>query len=49
MYKSGDGKYHLPLSFSDEYGEDMDVSMNLALAKWGFKTLISCAERLKIK
>ena len=49
MYKSADGKYHLPLSFSDEYGEDVDGSMNLALAKWGFKTLISCAERLNIK
>jgi alpha-L-fucosidase 2 len=49
MYKGEDGKYHLPLTFSDEYGEDKDVSMNLALAKWGFKTLITCAEKLKIK
>ena len=49
MYKGADGKYHLPLSFSDEYGEDIDVSMNLALAKWGFKTLLICAQRLQIK
>jgi len=49
LYKSSDGKYHLPLTFSDEYGEDVDVSMNLALAKWGFKTLIACAERLKMQ
>jgi hypothetical protein len=49
MYKGEDGKYHLPLTFSDEYGEDNDVSMNLALAKWGVKTLISCAEKLNIK
>jgi hypothetical protein len=48
-YKSSDGKYHLPLTFSDEYGEDYDVSMNLALAKWGLKTLIQTSEQLKIK
>ncbi len=48
LYKGDDGSYHLPLSFSDEYGEDVDVSMNLALARWGFKTLIDCANRLKI-
>ena len=49
MYKGGDGKYHLPLTLSDEYGEDYDVSMNLALARWGFKTLLTVSERLKIK
>jgi hypothetical protein len=49
LYKGEDGKYHLPLSFSDEYGEDVDVNMNLALALWGFKTLIDCANRLKIE
>ncbi len=49
MYKGADGKYHLPLTFSDEYGEDKDANMNLALAKWGFKTLLSCAEKLQIK
>ena len=48
MYKGTDGKYHLPLSFSDEYGEDQDVSLNLALAKWGFQTLLISAERLQI-
>lgn len=47
LYKGGDGKYHLPLTFSDEYGNDYDVNMNLALAKWGFKTLIECAKLLK--
>jgi len=48
LYKGGDGKYHLPLTFSDEYGNDKDASMNIALARWGFKTLIDCAKRLKI-
>lgn len=49
MYKGEEGKYHLPLSFSDEYGEDVDVNMNMALARWGFTTLIDCANRLKIE
>jgi hypothetical protein len=49
LYKGDDGKYHLPLSYSDEYGEDVDVNMNLALARWGFGTLIDCAKRLKIE
>lgn len=49
MYKGTDGKYHLPLTFSDEYGEDKDVNLNLALARWGFKTLLSVADRLKIE
>jgi len=48
MYMGDDGKYHLPLSFSDEYGEDVDVTMNLSLARWGFGTLIDCAKRLNI-
>jgi hypothetical protein len=48
LYKGSDGKYHLPLTFSDEYGNDKDVSMNIALARWGFKTLIDCNERLKM-
>lgn len=47
-YKGMDGKYHLPLTYSDEYGDDVDTNMNLALARWGFKTLIEAAERLKI-
>jgi len=49
LYKSSDGKFHLPLSFSDEYGEDKDVSLNIALARWGFKTLIETANHLQIK
>jgi len=48
-YKSTDGRYHLPLTFSDEYGEDYDVNMNLALAKWGFKTLLQIGKQLNIQ
>lgn len=43
-----DGRYHLPLTYSDEYGSARDTSLNLALAKWGFQTLIACAHRLNI-
>jgi hypothetical protein len=49
MYMGSDHHYHLPLSFSDEYGEDYDVSMNLALARWGFKTLLDIAQHLQIQ
>jgi alpha-L-fucosidase 2 len=48
LYKGKDGKYHLPLTFSDEYGSDHDTNMNLALARWGFETLIACAQHLHV-
>jgi len=43
-----DGHYHIPMAFSDEYGYAEDTSMNLALMRWGFQTLIQCNERLHI-
>ncbi len=43
-----DGKYHLPLSFSDEYGNDEDINMNIAVLRWGLRTLVECNERLKL-
>ncbi len=49
LYKGSDGKYHIPLSFSDEYGEDKDVSLNIALARWGFTTLIATAKKLQLQ
>jgi len=48
LYLGKDGKYHIPLTYSDEYGVAQNTSLNLSLAKWGFSTLISCANRLKI-
>lgn len=48
LYKGEDGRYHLPLTFSDEYGKAEDASMNIALAKWGFRTLIDICKRLSI-
>jgi len=43
-----DGLYHIPFTYSDEYGNAKETSLNIALARWGFKTLIASAERLKI-
>ena len=44
-----DGKYRIPYAFSNEYGTAEETSMNIALAQWGFRTLIQCADRLKIQ
>ena len=48
LHLGEDGRYHIPLTYSDEYGNAQDTSLNLALATWGFKTLIACAQRLNI-
>ncbi|MDD4426134.1 MAG: hypothetical protein PHS40_09435, partial [Mariniphaga sp.] len=47
-YKTKDGKYHLPVTMSPEYKPAQDCNYDLSLFKWGLKTLISTAERLKI-
>ena len=43
-----DGRYHIPLSFSDEYGNAEDTNLNLALLRWGLQTLIACNDRLQL-
>ena len=48
LYLGDDGKYHIPYTYSDEYGNAKETSLNIALARWGFKALIECANRLKI-
>ena len=48
LYKGDDGLYHIPLTFSDEYGKAQETSMNIALARWGFKTLLDICSRLKL-
>ena len=48
MQLGNDGKYHIPYTFSDEYGNANETSLNIALARWGYKTLIDCANRLQI-
>ena len=48
LHLGEDGLYHIPYTYSDEYGNAKETSLNIALARWGFKTLIATAERLKI-
>ena len=48
LYKEEDGQYHIPYTYSDEYGNAQETSLHIALARWGFKALISVAERFKI-
>jgi len=48
LHPGDDGLYHIPYTYSDEYGNAKETSLNIALARWGFKTLIATAERLKI-
>lgn len=43
-----DGRYHIPMGFSDEYGNAPDTNLNLALLRWGLQTLIADNERLKL-
>jgi hypothetical protein len=43
-----DGKLHLPTTFSPEYGPAPDCNYDLALIRWGCKTLLESAQRLGI-
>ena len=47
-YKGEDGKYHLPITMSPEYKPAKDCNYDLALFRWGLRTLISVDERLKL-
>jgi hypothetical protein len=48
LEKKPDGKYHLPLCYSDEYGSARDTSLNIAIMRWGFETLLKEGRRLGI-
>jgi alpha-L-fucosidase 2 len=48
MHKGEDGLYHIPFTYSDEYGNAKETSLNIALARWGFKTLADIATKFKI-
>ena len=48
LVRGADGKYRVPFSYSDEYGNAEETSLNIAMARWGFETLIATATRLKI-
>ncbi len=44
-----DGRYHIPNAYSDEYGSAEDTSLNLALLRWGMRTLIAVNDRCKLQ
>ena len=48
LQKGIDGKLHLSITFSPEYGRAADCNYNLALLRWGCQTLIDEDERLNI-
>jgi len=49
MLKKGeDGKLHLPVLHSPEYGDCADNNYNLGLLRWGLKTLMELNERYKL-
>ena len=43
------GIYHIPYSYSDEYGNAPDTNLNLALLRWGLSTLLENDRRLGLK
>jgi hypothetical protein len=43
-----DDRYHIPMGYSDEYGNAPDTNLNLALLRWGLQTLIADNEGLKL-
>ena len=49
MEEGEDGKLHLPHSRSPEYGDGEDCNFNLALFRWGCKTLTHIAERYGVE
>lgn len=49
LYKGKDGRLHLPVTYSPEYGSAEDCNFDLALLKWGCQTLTEICKRLGIK
>lgn len=49
LYKGKDGKWHLPATYSPEYGSAEDCNFDLALVSWGCRTLLATCERLGIE
>jgi hypothetical protein len=48
MIEGEDGKLHLPKTSSPEYGDAEDCNYDLALLRWGCRTLIDSAKILEI-
>ncbi|WP_404310095.1 glycosyl hydrolase family 95 catalytic domain-containing protein [Neorhodopirellula lusitana] len=49
MVEGDDGKVHLPVTRSPEYGGGEDCNFNLALFRWGLRTLVHLDQRYQIK
>ena len=48
LKKGDDGKYHLPLTHSPEYGNAEDCNFDLSLLRWSLQTLLASAQRLNV-
>lgn len=48
LRKEADGKWHLPATYSPEYGSSEDCNFDLALLRWGCQTLLQITERLSL-
>jgi alpha-L-fucosidase 2 len=49
LFRAGDGRLHLPFTFSPEYGVNApDCNYDLALIRWGAATLLDSARLLQI-
>ncbi|MGW8955503.1 glycosyl hydrolase family 95 catalytic domain-containing protein [Streptomyces sp. NPDC055709] len=46
LTKDASGVYHLPTTYSPEYGSSKDCNYDLALIHWGCSTLLSTSRRL---
>lgn len=49
LYKDKDGKWHLPATYSPEYGSAEDCNFDLALVDWGCRTLLETCRRLNMQ
>jgi alpha-L-fucosidase 2 len=49
LKEGADGKLHLPATYSPEYGSAEDCNFDLALLRWGCRTLVQAAGRLQIE
>lgn len=48
LHKEDDGYWHLPTTYSPEYGSAEDCNFDLALLKWGCQSLLNISDRLGI-
>ena len=48
LLEERDGRYHMPVTHSPEYGDAPDCNYELALLRWGCRALLRASERLQI-